>query len=178
MKLSGCIQGFTFDYGGNMLLTEDGEFTCDDGQCVSMKYRCDQLPHCKDNSDEKGCNLLTLTEGYNKIVPPFSRTKSETIIPVSVNVSLRLLTVMGIDEDENTIDLQFEIILDWRDYRISYSNLKSESFLNSLTEDETKSIWLPLVIYENTNQKESTQLSWNKKWRTSVIVAREGNFTR
>ena len=122
--------------------------------------------------------MLTLTEGYNKIVPPFSRTKSETIIPVSVDVSLRLLTVMSIDEDENTIDLQFEIILDWRDYRISYSNLKTEFFLNSLTEAETKSIWLPLVIYENTNQKESTQLSWNKKWRTSVIVAREGNFTR
>ena len=178
LKLSGCNQGFVFDYGGNMLLTEDGQFTCDDGQCVSMKYRCDHLPHCKDKSDEKGCNLLTLTEGYNKIVPPFSRTKSRTIIPVSVNVSLRLLSVMGIDEDENTIDLQFEIILDWRDYRISYSNLKNETFLNSLTKEEIQSIWLPLVIYDNTNQKESTKLSWNHEWRTSIIVAREGNFTR
>ena len=178
LKLSGCNQGFIFDEGGNMLLNAKGEFTCDDGQCVSMSYRCDHLPHCKDKSDEKGCNLLTLTEGYNKIVPPFSRTKSRTIIPVSVNVSLRLLSVMGIDEDENTIDLQFEIILDWRDYRISYSNLKNETFLNSLTKEEIQSIWLPLVIYDNTNQKESTKLSWNHEWRTSIIVAREGNFTR
>ena len=161
-----------------MLLTEDGQFTCDDGQCVSMKYRCDQLPHCKDKSDEKRCNLLTLIEGYNKIVPPFGRKSSGTIIPISVNVSLRLLTVLDIDENENTIDLQFEIILQWKDYRISYSNLKKETFLNALTLENIESIWLPLVIYDNTNQKKSTQLSWSNEWRTSVIVARDGNFTR
>ena len=122
--------------------------------------------------------MLTLIEGYNKIVPPFSRTKSETIIPISVSVSHRLLSVMGIDEDENTINLQFEIILKWRDYRISYSNLKNETFLNSLTEDEIKSIWLPLVIYENTNQKETTRLGWDTEWSTSIVVAKEGNFER
>ena len=44
LKLSGCKQGFAFAYGGKMKLTGDGEFTCDDGQCVSMKYRCDQIP--------------------------------------------------------------------------------------------------------------------------------------
>ena len=178
LKLSGCNQGFTFDYGGNMIILEDGEFTCNDGQCVIMQYRCDQLPHCNDKSDEKECSLLKLTEGYNKIVPPFSRNKSRSIIPVSVHVSLRLLTVMNLNEDENTIDFQFEIILEWRDYRISYSNLKTESFLNALTTNDIESIWLPLLIYTNTDQKKSTQLSWNNEYRTSVIVAREGNFTR
>ena len=95
-----------------------------------------------------------------------------------MNVSLRLLTVLDIDENENTIDLQFEIILQWKDYRISYSNLKKETFLNALTLENIESIWLPLVIYDNTNQKKSTQLSWSNEWRTSVIVARDGNFTR
>ena len=178
MKLSGCNQGFTFDYGGNILLTDDGEFTCDDGQCISMKYRCDQLPHCKDKSDEKRCNLLTLTEGYNKIVPPFTRNTSEKIIPVSVDVSLRLLSLMNIDQDENAIDLQFEIVLEWKDYRIHYSNLKNESFLNALTKENIESIWLPLVVYENTDQKETTRLGWTTEWSTSVTVSKEGNFRR
>ena len=31
LKLSGCNQGFVFGDGGNMLLTDDGEFTCNDG---------------------------------------------------------------------------------------------------------------------------------------------------
>ena len=80
--------------------------------------------------------------------------------------------------NENTIDLQFEIILNWKDYRISYSNLKNESFLNALTKENIESIWLPLVVYENTNQKETTRLGWTTEWRTSVTVSREGNFTR
>ena len=49
LKLSGCNQGFTFDMFGtwdeksNIVLTDDGEFTCDNGQCISMRYRCDHL---------------------------------------------------------------------------------------------------------------------------------------
>ena len=142
-----------------------------------MTNRCDQLPQCKDKSDEKGCDLLTLPEGYNKIVPPFSVPKS-AIVPVSVNVSLRLLTVIDIDENDNTIDLQFEIILTWRDYRISFSNLKDQTFLNALTEENIESIWLPLVVYDNTDQKETTRLRWTAEWSTSVVVSKEGNFTR
>ena len=177
LKLSGCTQGFAFDNGGGMVLANYGEFTCDDGQCVNMTYRCDQLPQCKDKSDEKGCDLLTLPEGYNKIVPPFSMNKS-SIVPVSVNVSLRLLTVIDIDENDNTIDLQFEIILTWRDYRISFSNLKDQSFLNALTDKNIQSLWLPLVVYDNTNQKETTRLSWSAEWSTFVVVSKEGSFTR
>ena len=49
LKLSGCNQGFTFDMFGtweeksNIVVTDDGEFTCDNGQCISMRYRCDHL---------------------------------------------------------------------------------------------------------------------------------------
>ena len=39
LKLSGC---------------SDGEFTCSDGECISMEQRCDQLPDCEDESDERG----------------------------------------------------------------------------------------------------------------------------
>ena len=95
-----------------MELKDYGEFTCDDGQCVSMKHRCDQIPQCRDKSDEKGCDLLTLTEGYNKIIPPFSLLMNDTIIPIAVDVSLRILRVMDINEDENKINFQFEIILE------------------------------------------------------------------
>ena len=159
--------------------TNDGEFTCSNGQCVSMKYRCDQLPHCDDNSDEEGCDLLTLTKGYNKFVPPFSTKKTDDkITPISVSVSLRLLKVMDINEVENTINFQFEIILEWRDYRISYSNLKNQAFLNTLTQENIESIWLPLVVYDNTDQKETTRLGWTAERSTAVVVSREGNFER
>ena len=104
---------------------------------------------------------MNLVKGYNKNIPPFSRKRfSEEIVSVEVNVSLRLLKIVDIDEVDHTIDLQFEIILEWKDHRITFNNLKERAYLNALTEEDTKSIWLPLVVYDNTNQKETTRLGW------------------
>ena len=57
MKLSGCAEN---------------EFTCNDGQCIDVNYRCDQIIDCRDKSDEKECRLLVLEDGYNKMIPPFT----------------------------------------------------------------------------------------------------------
>ena len=51
------------------------EFTCDDGQCIDINSRCNQLLYCRDESDEKDCNLLDLKSGYNIEVPPFETVK-------------------------------------------------------------------------------------------------------
>ena len=163
-----------------MELEEGGEFTCNDGQCVRMEKRCDQLPDCDDLSDEEGCQLFSLAKGYNKVVPPYTRVSyfDKTIVPVEIDVSIKLLKMMGIDERENSIDLQFEIILEWKDHRITYNNLKKDVFLNALSEDEKTIIWLPIVVYANTDQKETTRLGWTEEWSTEVVVSRDGNFTR
>merc|ERR1712020_757305 len=102
----------------------------------------------------------------------------DTITPVTVDVTIILLKMMGIDEDEDTIDLQFEIMLEWLDYRLSFNNLKEQTYLNALTEEDKKSIWLPIVVFDNTDQKETTRLGENWEWTTSVTITREGNFTR
>ena len=41
-------------------------------------------------------------------------------------------------------------------------------------------MWLPLVIYDNTDQKEVTRLGeyGNGEWNTPISVIREGSFTR
>ena len=181
LKLSGCKQGFKFDFWGKMHLDNNGEFTCNDGQCVNMSDRCDKIPDCKDGSDEQGCQLVSLVKGYDKHVPPFSVVRSrlnKTLVPVTVNVTIQLLKIMDIDEEEHTLDLQFEINLEWLDYRLNYNNLKKQSFLNAFSEEDLANIWLPLVVYENTNQKETTRLGWTTEWSTSVYVTREGSFSR
>ena len=181
LKLTACKQGFKANMWGSWVDSgEDGEFTCNDGQCVSMTKRCNQLPDCDDGSDEKDCKLFSLVEGYNKVVSPFKMVSffNETLVPVSINVSLKLLKMVDIDERENTIDLQFEIILEWKDQRITYNNLKKDIFFNALTEDEIKMIWLPVLIYVNTDQKETTRLGVEWEWSTSVLISRDGKYIR
>ena len=159
---------------------KESEYTCDDGHCVQMDQRCDQIPHCKDYSDERGCQLVVLNEGYNKEVPPFvsfNTTHAGRIIPVEVNVSIALFKVTSIDEVENTIDFKFEIELEWFDHRHTYNNLNGNRFfLNTLNEIDMNRIWLPLIVYWNTDQFQTTRLGWINEWSTSVTIIRNGNF--
>ena len=37
-----------------------------------MEQRCDQIIHCRDESDEDSCKLIVLKDNYNNKVPPFS----------------------------------------------------------------------------------------------------------
>ena len=50
--------------------------------------------------------------------------------------------------------------------------------MNALTDTDIGQLWLPLVIYENTDQKESTRLGVDWEWVTRVSVVKEGNYTR
>ena len=140
-----------------------------------MRRRCDQLPNCRDSSDEKNCQLIILDEGYNKDVPPFQMNyPKDIIIPAKVSVSIDLFNVMSIDEVENTIDLKFGIKMEWYDRRLTYNNLKqNRTFLNKLNETDMKSIWLPLITYNNTDQFQTTRLAYMGEWTTRVVVLRE-----
>ena len=52
-----CTAGGTKDKIVRVKLTscKEGQFTCSDGQCVSMEQRCDQIAQCRDQSDEEDC---------------------------------------------------------------------------------------------------------------------------
>ena len=153
LKMSGC---------------QDGQFTCYDGQCVSMDERCNQLPACRDKSDERNCQILVLEEGYNKRVPPFT-----TDTPVNVSISIDLLKIVAVNEVDYSIEIQFEIMMKWKEKRAMYNNLKKHDALNSLAVEDFQKLWLPEVIFENTDQKDSTRLGDIWEWKTNVIIRRE-----
>ena len=103
----------------------------------------------------------------------------DQIVPVEVNVSIEIFNVVSIDEVENAIHLKFEIMLEWFDHRHTYNNLKeNRPFLNALNKTDLERIWLPLVVYQNTRQFQTTRLGWINEWSTNVRIARKGNFKR
>ena len=40
-----------------------------------------------------------------------------------------------------------------------------------------KSLWLPFLIYTNTDQKETTRLGEKWEWSTEVHILRQGNYS-
>ena len=124
---------------------------------------------------------LLLEKGYNKNIPPISlsgSTNEPTLVPALTSISTTLMKVVKIEEADHSIHLQFEISIQWRENRVRYQNLKRDTSLNALNNDDIGQLWLPLLIYANTDQKESTRLGWISEWATRVTVTREGNFTR
>ena len=53
-----------------------------------------------------------------------------------------------------------------------------KTVMNTLKEVEFRKLWLPLIIYYNTDQEETTRLCWITEWRTHITVSRKYNFTR
>ena len=102
LKMSGCLEG---------------SFTCDDGQCVSMDERCNQVANCRDESDEDNCQILVLKKNYNKNVPPIISSHPY----VNVSVSIDLLRLVDINEPDYSIEIQFEIMLKWKENRATYN---------------------------------------------------------
>jgi hypothetical protein len=160
-KLSGC--------GGK-------GFTCDDGQCVTMEERCNQITNCEDESDEVDCKLVILKENYNKKVPPIVATEGNQFNSTKIWISISLLKIVRMEEVQHKIDFQIGIILEWKENRVSYNNLKTKTSLNALTDEEIQSLWLPYVVYANTDMKEAVKLV--KGLDTTIVVNREGSLTR
>ena len=117
------------DKGCKMSGCKEGKFTCNDGQCVSMVKRCDQFPDCSDESDEMNCEILVLNGGYNKKVPLVTSKD-----PVNVSISIDVLELVDIDEEDYSIEIQFEIALVWKEKRARFQNLMKRDSLNTLSE--------------------------------------------
>ena len=108
-------------------------------------------------------------DGANKSVPPISVYKGIKKM-VNVSVFIDLSKVVDINEEDYSVEMQFSITLRWLENRATYHNLKKDRSLNALTQKDIQLLWLPKVIYENTDQKESTRLGMDWEWETNRVV--------
>ena len=75
--------------------------------------------------------------------------------PAEVIISTSLDTVIEISERRHIIELKFELNIEWYEYRAKYYNIKRNSALNVLSENEMKMLWLPFIIFKVTFMKTS-----------------------
>ena len=88
-----------------------------------------------------------------------SKLDKDVLIPISINLTLQ--KVVNIHEDGNSISFKLKISLMWRENRVTYQNLKVNTDDNTLRQDDIDQLWLPRIVYWNTDQEETTRLGEN-----------------
>ena len=156
-----------------MVLTSchQSEFNCRNGTCIDMTQRCNQEKDCSDGSDEKDCRIVVPGSGYqkDKPAPPRDKTSDKN----TVKISMTLERIQSISETASSITLLYNLEMQWWDPRLTYENLKNVSELNILTGTENKMIWQPVLVFNNTEDKQETL---NDR-KTVTFVTRSGEFS-
>ena len=65
-------------------------------------------------------------------------------------------------------------MMEWKDHRLEYRNLKQGAAGNTLSEFALRNIWTPSLVFVNTENKDVTNLNSN----SHLKVSRFGNFSR
>lgn len=136
------------------------EFTCNDGSCLDMKYRCNGRQECEDGSDEVDCTILLPNIGYDKMIIPVGNHDHKFVLKISIVIR----DVTYVDEIDKVFRVRFDFVKKWNDHNMKYQNLlnTSDKQLNHLSEEEMKTIWMPYVVFFNTESKDRIRKSDKK----------------
>jgi hypothetical protein len=91
-----------------------------------------------------------------------------------VKIRIELLKILEIGEVEMLLRTQFALSLEWFDSRIRFHNLHGDQGLNKLMDEDKQRIWIPSMIFDNTDEK--TRTKTDKE--SLVSIKREGNFSK
>ena len=166
-----CSTDAVYTVSLSLSVCNRGQYGCYDGSCVSMASRCDGINHCHDKSDEKHCSLLSLDDSYDKnINPPPLDNKGKT----SVTVDIDLIAILQIDEIKSKFYVKYILKTRWFDKRLEFNNLKLQPEMNILSPDSRGKIWVPNLIFDNTDSNEVA--IYDKKVFIKVIPGKNFSY--
>ena len=166
-----CNLGKTTSLELQLSACYDDQFTCNDGTCIPHDFRCDNKQDCKDVSDEKQCQIVSLDEKkYLKDKPPPPLEKGKRL-PVSL--SMNIFNILGIQEVQNMISLKFDLRAAWFDSRLNFYNLKTNPQMNTLISAESQIIWVPTILFFNTKNN----LNSKNDEKSNIKIFRKKNGT-
>ena len=74
------------------------EFTCANGDCISLEKRCNERTDCNDESDEYHCQQIIIDKNsYRKTYVPRNPTKEG---PLKIEVGFDVIDIVEINEAE------------------------------------------------------------------------------
>lgn len=128
---------------------KDTQFTCNDGSCIPLIKKCDYVFDCEDNSDEFNCHFVKVEEGsYSKDISPTPADENRNQLEVGIDIMN--FQVLKIDDVEENIHVEFDLIMQWIDARVTFTNLKPYQ-LTQLPTHEANKLWHPKLNFKESN---------------------------
>lgn len=118
------------------------EFTCTNGECVSMKNVCNSIHDCEEHSDENYCQVGINPDAYyeKRWVPsPLEGVFS------AVSVRLQLNRVLKISIEDNSITLNLHLEVSWKDSRLRFKHLNEYGIRREIVASLASKYWNPKI---------------------------------
>ena len=145
-------------------------YTCDDGQCIPLRQRCDIVRHCKDYSDEGGdCNIL----------PYFPSTYWKTVCPMdkvnpSISLSVFNFGIYNVEMNKNSVEMLLRITLKWVDHRLYFKHLVlGEAYQVPL--EELPRFWRPKIDIPQASFKDNLHLDNGTEMNSAFYLISSSN---
>ncbi len=152
---------------GKLKLTQCGpdRFSCSTfGDCLPMTLRCNGRVDCQyDSSDEVECDLFQI----NKFTYQKRQTPRESM---NLGVRITIKDIQDIQELQSTYTLRLLLEMIWYEDRLSFKNLKPNAESNIVSEKLFKQVWLPVLVFDNSNVAQKTKADSSAK----LMIARLG----
>ena len=86
---------------------------------------------------------------------------------------MHIESIEEIEEIRLSFSAKFKLTLSWSDQRLAFNNLNREMFLNLPNTWEKHKIWIPVLIFQNTETNYETVLDPQAR----IYINRSGNYT-
>ena len=86
------------------------------------------------------------------------------------------MNILDVSEVNSFVKVQFQLEIVWRDPRVSFWNLKEGNRINILSKEEGRELWLPEIVFLNTEDLEGTEVSHRQLASFSFRIKWTFNF--
>ena len=121
------------------------KYTCNSGDCIPLHQKCNTEFNCKDKSDEENCDYMLFGEDYSKLRLPIDESGDPCIVYINVSV----LAFPKIDTMNLKFTADFYLNMRWYDLRLEYQDLNNLTFLNAISDEDKRSLWVPKLAFLN-----------------------------
>ena len=136
-----------------------------------MIERCNNVPNCKDHSDEYDCKIMLLDERvYRKQFVPMADAHHH----VEVKISAIITSIGNFDVFTMSYAIKFIMILKWFDHHLTFVNLKPNYHDNLVGYEKKHLIWIPPVCMNNSEGNVWVSVD---EPSSKVYIERQGKHT-